>query len=167
MDGYFAEKTIRIESEGEDDPVTLVMRPLKVKEIPLLLRLEAVANRDVSDLSSFADFIDLVDGTVDGDITVLPREALDGIIKTFDELNFPERMKRKPATPAKEKFDEKEFARMVEYLVAQGHAFSEIEEYTLPRFRLFVELAIERLSGKPKKRVEPLEALRGLGIPVK
>ena len=167
MEDYFAETTIRIEPEDGGQPTTLIMRPLKVKEIPSLLRLEAVADRDAAggDLSSFADFIELVDGTVDGDVKALHRDALDGIIKTFDDLNFPEGVKRKPGDA--KKFEEKEFARMVEYLIAQGHAFSEIEEYTLPRFRLFVELAGERLSGKPRKKVDPLEALKGLGIPVR
>jgi len=166
MEHYFSETTIRIAPESGEE-ITLIMRPLKVKELPDLLRLEARAASGDGEatIAGFADFIDLVDGTVDGDIKALPTEALDGIIKAFDGLNFPAGAKKGKAS--KKPFDEKEFARSIEFLISQGHAFSEIEEYTLPRFRLFVDLAIERLTAKPKKKVDPMEALAGLGIPMR
>ena len=171
MGEYFAETVIRLEIAGrsKDEAVLVLrMRPLKVKEIPLLLRLAGASRATAGDLAGFVEFIDLLAGTVDGEIKGLHRDALDGLIGAFEKLNFPKGVE-KPSAPDKppKPFDEKEFARQIEFLIHQGHSFSEIEDYTLPRLRLFVELATERLTGKIKKKVNPLDALRGLGIPVR
>ena len=150
------------------------MRPLKVGELPAYLRLmrRFAGAAKVSDeeflkvkVESLEEYIGIIATTVDGDISGFPEEALPQLEAPFEELNFPKVKQGKGATP--EDIGDRELARTFEILISQGHAFSEIQGYTLPQFRMFCELAYERLSGKIKKKEDPLSVLKKFGIPVK
>lgn len=184
---FFAEKLLRVPSFKKRGPFgisvlgkrvdehTRVMRPLKVGELPEFFRLLRSYDRAaeegevpllIAEGESFSVFVDLIDRIVEGGIKDLPDGLLPGIIEAFNALNFPKgKIKKKGSTNPDP--DEKEFARMVDTFISQGHLFSEIKEYTLPQMSMFADVMAERLSGKKKIKVDPLTALTKLGIPLK
>lgn len=168
MDNFFAETYLTIEDESGES-FELRMRPLKVKELPQFMRISAQAGETDKELETLPGLIGLIKQTVDGDITGLPLDVLDGIIDAFMEINF----KNGATAPggAKKKSDKidiaSELAIAFDFLICQGHAFNEIMEYTLPQFRIFQQTACDRLTGKKKQEKNPIDVFRKMGIPIK
>ena len=187
MNTFFTERIIHIDLEGAER-VTLTMRPLKIRELPgylrCLKRLET--NNSHSRATSLValhgrcperiipELIDIIAVTVDKSLYNLPSVALSHIIDVFMDLNFPEsrdvpagRLYRQNQKSKIRNLEDGAFAMMLDFLISQGHRYADILEYTLPQFRQFIEASVERLTGIKKKKKEPLEALLGLGIPIR
>ena len=111
--------------------------------------------------------IDLVAQTIDREIESLPSDALNKIIDTFMELNFGKREQGAKKTKGTTD-DTDELAIAFDFLIIQGHSFSDILEYTLPQLRIFQKVACDRLLGKKDpKKMDPLDAFKKLGFPIK
>ncbi|MEE8574203.1 MAG: hypothetical protein V3T30_02220, partial [Thermodesulfobacteriota bacterium] len=170
MESFFAETLIHVELPGGDKQI-LIMRPLKIRELPALfcimrkhgraaeISVEALKAAEEDYLS---DLLAIMLGTIEGNMKKLPVEVLKPFFANFYDLNFPEVESKKAKVEDKKKrsFPEIWFARSLDFLINQGHVFSEIQEYTLPQFRVFIEVAIERITGKIKE--EPKDALEVL-----
>lgn len=172
MDTFFTEQIIHIDLEGADR-VTFTMRPLKIRELPGYLRcLKKTRNYpplEGDKGGGIPELIDIIAVTVDKSLYDLPAAALSHIIDVFLDLNFHEGKEEKIRDQKSEirNLEDGDFARMLDFLITRGHCYADILEYTLPQFRQFIEAAVERLTGVKKKKKEPLEALLGLGIPIR
>ena len=161
MEDFFCEgKIVRIETDyGET--VERYMRFLKVKEIPEFFRIDAIKDS----LIRTDAFINMLDQKVEGEIDSLPSDALRDV---FIDINFGK------AEPGKKKTNDiinitNNLVSSFDFLISQGHSFSAIMEYTLPRYRYLQEAACTRMFGKKEKPkvMDPLAAFRKLGIPIK
>lgn len=153
---FFPETIIRL-----NDNDVRIMRPLKIRDMPRILRIK-----------SQEDWIEIIQSSVDRGVRDLPFTVLPKLIDVFMKLNFPE-LSPCPCIRGTEKDGgsaaQRDFMRSLEFMIAQGHVYSEMLEYDLPQFRLFVEAAIERLTGEKTKtkKMDTREALKKLGIPIR
>lgn len=166
-DSFFNEQAVVIEIQNGEQ-LRFYMRPLKVREIGLTCRVAEMQQSGASEAEYLPYLIKLVEGTVDIDIDGFPLTILDKIIEVFLNFNFPED-KKPGATKTKKKGREvpapSKLAIAFDFLINQGHNFSDILEYTLPQVQLFQQVAVERLTGV--KRVDPVAALTGAGVVLK
>lgn len=167
MQEFFAEKQIEITGDS-GKAITFYMRPLIVDELPKLFRIkEMQAQRK----HAFGNVLDLVGSTIDIEIDDLPCEALEGLIDTFIKFNFgkPETGKTPPAgtKKARQEVTMSDCAMVMEAMINQGHALSEIKKYTLPQFMAIQDAIANRLSGNTKKsKPKSLQdAFADFGIP--
>lgn len=171
MEDFFSEKILSVEDE-DGEIVELKMRPLKVKEFPQIFRISAMQEKEGAagengEMKILPFLIDLVAQTIDKDIEKLPSDALNEIISEFIELNFGKEEQGKKEIKNTIN-DTDELAISFDFLIIQGHSFSDILNYTLPQLRIFQKVACDRLLGKKTpKKMDPLEAFRKLGIPIK
>ncbi|WKZ15431.1 MAG: hypothetical protein QY317_16165 [Candidatus Jettenia caeni] len=169
MDDFFQNCTICIDinygdaSQGHLHKLT--MRPLKVRELPLFLKY---LDKTKKGHDAVLDLIDIISLVVDKPLKDLPSLALSSIVTVFMELNFPEKDKQIGSRKNTDKvIEEGQFARMIDFLISQGHHYQDILDYTLPQFKQFTNTAIERLTGKRIEKKEPIDALTHLGIPIR
>ncbi len=158
-DEFFIEKTIVLELDG-GETLRLFMRPLKVKEIPLTCRVSKMQQERLSEAEQLPHLIQLVQETIDTNIEGLPFSVLDHLVGVLFDFNFSDESNKKPkkrSVPAPS-----ELAIAFDFLICQGHTFTDILEYTLPQVRLFQTVAAERIQGI--KRVDPETGLLGTGV---
>ncbi len=160
MEDLFSEgKVVRIETGGET--VERYMRFLKVKDLPEFFSIDEIDD----DVEKLAAFIELIERKTEGEIDSL---ASDAVFNAFINLNFGK------AEPGEKKISGEtdmtnNLASAFDFLISQGHSFSAITEYTVPRYRYLMEAACTRLFDKPEKpkKMDPLDAFRKLGFPIK
>ncbi len=159
MDNFFFKKKLSIEDEAGNS-IDLTIHPLKVKDLPEMIRIDEMDEEEWT-----AAIIDMIGKRSDREIESLPLDALKGIIDEFMELNFgkDEPTDKKKTDPKISFIDS--ITITFDFLIWQGHNFSEILEYELPLFFKLRDTAIERVFGKQK--MDPLEAFKKMGIPIK
>lgn len=164
-DEFFNEQSIIVEL---DDGQTLraFMRPLKVKEISLACRIAKLQEEQAEETEYLPHLISLVEGTININIDGLPMTVLNQLIEIFIDFNFgEEETKKEIANKSKAIPIPSRLAIAFDFLIHQGHIFSDILEYTLPQVRLFQQVAVDRLTGV--KRIDPVTALTGAGVKLK
>lgn len=166
MYDFFSEKCVKIHNrKGEE--IELCMRPLKIKELPLLIRINrhADSNSIASDIELTMELLELIGQTIDSEIQ--DDWIAEELIDVFFKYNFPDIEKRK-AEHGKGKEEDKDFGIVFDFLIWQGHNFSEILEYTLPQFLSFEKAALDRLLGyKKPKKMSPFDLASKIGIKLK
>ncbi len=160
-----------------DVEALLKMRPLKIRELKEVFRINVVAEtgsvqtglKPVS-TTTFEELVDLVALTVTAEPDNLLQTmfmfgeyvGLGRIIDEFIALNYSDTKKAGG--------DKCTLAAAIDSLINQGHSCEEIMEYTLPQFVAFQDAAIERLEAmtgkKKKKATDPLEFFTKMGIPI-
>jgi hypothetical protein len=158
MDDLFGEgKTIRIDTKY-GDTVERYIRFLKVKDLPKFFRIDALENK----AERTASLIDMIEERVVGETDSLPG---DDLRDAFMDMNFG-------SAPTSETVGAQgpvpllhNLVRAFDFLISQGHSFSAIMEYPLPRYRLLIDAACNRVFGK-KKKTDPFEFFSKMGIPV-
>lgn len=166
-DEFFSEQAIVLELES-GEALRAFMRPLKVKEIGLSCRITKLQEEHADEAEFMPHLIKLVEGTIDISIDALPMSTLKQIIDIFIDFNFGDGEKEtKVKTEAKKKIQTGQdvITRSFDFLIHQGHTFSDILEYTLPQVRMFQQAAIDRLTGV--KKVDPIAALTAAGVKLK
>jgi len=167
---FFEELPIPINIEGGKSFV-LFMRLLKVKEIVILNRIVYMQERDPNSEQAAVMLILLAGSTTNMPIDEIPVEASSGLVKHMISFNFPEKKKDPNDKPddksKKSKPDKKDgLLNCIDFLIANGHKYSDIMEYPVKIFDNFIITVAERLGMKPKT-TDPAEAFRKLGLPVK
>ncbi|GJQ59786.1 MAG: hypothetical protein SCALA701_25870 [Candidatus Scalindua sp.] len=166
-DQFFSEKFIVLELP-DGQVLRAFMRPLKVKEIGLACRVAKLQEGEAKEVEYLPHIIKLVENSIDIDIDELPIEVLNNLVEVFIELNFGDAEEQQIKAQKAKKRDvivASKLAIAFDFLIHQGHKFSDILEYTLPQVRLFQQTAVERLTGT--KRVDPVKALVGAGVKLK
>ncbi len=162
MEDLFGEgKIIRIEAMY-GDTVERYMRFLKVKELPEFYRINEIKDERERTLALIA----MIKEKVEGEIDSLPAND---IRDAFIDINFG-------SAPTSETVGAQgpvpllhNLVNAFDFLISQGHSFSAIMEYTLPRYRLLIDAACERVFGKKEKpkKMDPLEAFQKLGFRIR
>lgn len=150
-------KIVKIETEYGIG-VKLYMRYLKVKELPEFFRIAVIS--DVS--KRIAYYINMIESKVDEPIDYLSSDAL---FTVFENMNFSQPEDQGYGGEQGEIDNVKNFDITFDFLISQGHRFSDILEYTVPRYRYLLEAASNRVFGK-KKKPDPLAFFSKMGIPV-
>lgn len=166
MNEFFSTKKITVEIEGQS-PVTLIMYPLRMRQLPEFLDLLG-AGMEPAYTQEIINIIQDAVHMTDSEFESLPAAALETLVNIFIELSFPPegRVKLK-GRDAKSCISANEYPVMLDFLISQGHIYSEIMEYTVPQFRAFVDAAVERLTGTKTEKKDPIAVLTSLGIPIK
>ncbi len=170
MKTFFEEKKITIiNTEGEK--VTFFMRPIKIKELKVINRVSALAeNADAEEFTTPLMLSLMLDClSIDG--KNIPISTTEKMIDTFIDYNFPDikdekKFEESDRSTTKKKKEVEPLSFFIDFLVNQGHIVSDIMEMTMPQFNEFVVKAGERLNPK-LKIMDPLEAFRKMGIPIR
>ncbi|MCP4989389.1 MAG: hypothetical protein GY928_26020, partial [Colwellia sp.] len=99
----------------------------------------------------------------------IPAEAVDGLIETFIEYNFPkgsDKFEESDRSKTKEKKEERPLSFYMDFLVNQGHTLSDVMEMNMLQFNEMVLRAGERLNPE-KKVLDPMVAFKKMGLPIK
>ena len=167
---FFEELPIPINIEGGKSFV-LFMRLLKVKEIVILNRIVYMQERDPNSEQAAVMLILLAGSTTNMPIDEIPVEASSGLVKHMISFNFPEKEEGpddKPDDKLKKSKPNKKggLVNCIDFLIANGHTYSDIMEYPVRIFDSFIITVAERLGIK-QKTTDPADAFRKLGLPVK
>jgi hypothetical protein len=168
---FFEELPISINIEGEDKSFVVFMRLLKIKEIPILNRIVYMQERDPNSEQAAVMLVSLARSTLNVSSEEMPVETSSGLVKHMISFNFPEKEKTpddKPDDkPKKSKPKKKDgLVNCIDFLIANGHTYSDIMEYPVKIFDNFITTVAERLGMKPKV-TDPAAAFRKLGLPVR
>lgn len=156
MNQFFETKKIHVERNKEKK--TFTMRPLKIGELKLYFDLVEKSKTQI-----VPELILLVSGTITPSILDLEIETFTQIHEALIELSFPDLKKKRNDIG-----EDVTFSDMVDFLISQGHIYSQILEYTTLQFNQLIESAGNRLSGKKrKKKMNAMSALLKIGIPVR
>lgn len=163
MEDLFSEgKVVRIETDGENgEAAERYMRFLKVKDLPEFFSIDEIED----EVEKLAAFIRMIEQRTEGELDSLPSDT---VFDAFINLNFGKAEPGEKKTSAEINMVNN-FANAFDFLISQGHSFSAIMEYTIPRYRHLMEAACTRLFGKKEKpkKMDPLDAFRKLGIPIR
>ncbi len=165
MNSLISEKKIEIDC-GIKGRLEYTMRPLTVSEfIEYLIFARKYEEYPAEKYNEYLlNLISIVGKTLTPGIETVPEAALQGLITVFLEYNFPKDIRKKPDND--EDLEDYDLARAFDFLINQGHSENDIMAYPLPRFRLYIEVASDRLTGKTKKKEDPLAAFAKIGIPI-
>ncbi len=161
MEDLFGEgKVIRIETKY-GDTVERYIRFLKVKDLPEFFRIDAMEN----EVERMAALIAMIKQRVRGEIRSLPG---DDLRDAFMDMNFGS---APTSLIPKESVGGDTLHNLIssfDFLISQGHSFSAIMEYTVPRYRHLMEAACNRVFGKKEKpkKTDWLDTFTKMGIPV-
>lgn len=160
MENFYISKEIVIEIENPHSEIKLRMRPLKIHELPLYFSaIEESKKEGIIHLH----LIHLLKNAIDKNIDELPITILSDLLIELSNLSFS----RNERNEVVKEWDT-EFADMLDFLISQGHSYSDILEYTCPQFRRLLDAATNRILGKKKKKIKnPLKLLTSLGVPVR
>jgi hypothetical protein len=167
METFFEEKQITLTTKSGVS-LEIFMRPIKMKELQVVNRVTALARNDDEEFLT-PMLLSLMIGTLSVDSEKIPSSATEGLMKTFVDFNFPDL--EDPDDPNASKDDEKKEIKplsfYIDFLVNQGHTFSDIMEMTMIQFNELVQAAADRLTPEDKKVLNPAEAFRRMGIPIR
>ncbi len=168
MDKFFEEKEILV--KYKDNASLLNMRPLKVRELKEVFRINALPKEEDD---TFRELIGLIAPTITvklGPANLLQTMLMFGeyvelgkILDMFIDLNY---------SAAKETGSDKCcLAEAIDSLINQGHNSDAILDYTLPQFVAYQKAAckrMENLSGKKKKTpTTPFDFFKGMKVPIR
>jgi len=146
------------------------MRLLKVKEINILNRIVYMQEQDPNSEQAAVMLISLAAGTLNVSSDEIPVEASSGLVKYMIEFNFPEKDstldKKKNDIPGTKLKEKDGLINCIDFLIANGHSYSDIINYPVKVFDSFIITIAERLGIK-QKPTDPAAAFRKLGLPVK
>lgn len=167
---FFEELPIPINIEGEGKSFVVFMRLLKVKEIPILNRIVYMQERDPNSEQAAVMLISLAASTLNVPSDEIPVEASSGLVKNMISFNFPKKEEalndKSEEKPTKKPRKKDGLVNCIDFLIANGHTYSDIMEYPVKIFDTFIMTVADRLRIKPKT-TDPAEAFRKLGLPVK
>lgn len=164
MNSLISEKEIEIDC-GAKGRLAYSMRPLTVSEFIGYAKFVRKHKEYPTEKYNeyLLELIAIIGKTITPDIGTIPEAALQGLIEVFIEYNFPKDGRKKPDNKDMEDYD---LARAFDFLIERGHREKDIMGYPLPRFRLYIEVASDRLNGKTKTKEDPLSAFAKIGIPI-
>ncbi|MCK5128154.1 MAG: hypothetical protein KAR42_18000 [candidate division Zixibacteria bacterium] len=167
---FFEELPIPINIEGGKN-FMVFMRLLKVKEIPILNRIVYMQERDPNSEQAAIMLISLAASTLNVSSDEVPVEASSGLVKNMISFNFPKKDEppddKPDDKPKKDKQKNKNgLVNCIDFLIANGHKYGDIMEYTVKVFDNFIVTIADRLGDK-QKPTDPAEAFRKLGLKVK
>ncbi len=167
MQKFFQEKHIII-TDSDGEKLEFFMRPIKVKELQIINRISIMA-KSGSDEFTTPIMLKLVIDSLSISGENIPMSASDKLIETYISYNFPElkEMENKEAVKSVSKKKElQSLSFYIDFLVHQGHTVSDVLEMTLFQFNELIEAAANRINP-PKKVMDPLQAFRKMGIPIR
>ncbi|MCP4254124.1 MAG: hypothetical protein GY775_12085 [Candidatus Scalindua sp.] len=170
MNTYFAEKQIIIKNKiGEE--VKFFMRPIKVKELKIINRVNALAENADAEEFTTPLLLSLMLDCLSIEGSNIPVSATKELIDTFIGYNFPEikeekKFEESDRSKTKKKKKVEPLSFFIDFLVNQGHTVAGIMEMTLPQFNELCEKAGERLHPEAKV-MDPLEAFKKMGLPIR
>ncbi len=160
-DPFFQETLIRVDVPN-GEVLKFYMRPLKVKEISLAMRVSNLKNSEEMKDSYLPELTKLVAGTVDKEIDSLPLEYLDPIIKAFYDLNYPDHDKEDKEKNSAADLLPSVCASVFDSLIYQGHSMIDIMEYTIPQVSHFQTAASDRIKGVKRGDAEKILSAAGV-----
>lgn len=165
MNSLFSEKEIEINC-GDKGRLGYTMRPLTVSEFIRYVNFVRKHREYPTEKYNeyLLELIAIIGKTLTPDIGTIPEAALQGLIEIFIEYNFPKDVRRKSDNAGD--LEDYDMARAVDFLINQGHLENGIMEYPLPRFRVYIEAASDRLTGKTKKKEDILSVFVKMGVPI-
>ena len=166
MNKFFEEKRISIEN-GDGDVLEFFMRPIKIKELPIINRVSKLAEESDAEEFTTPLLLSLMIDCLSIEGEQVPAEATQGLMTTFIEYNFPtpdEAEEKAKAHKKKEKSEPLSF--YIDFLVSIGYSLFDILEMTMGQFNELILKAGERLNPK-SKIMDPMEAFQKMGIPIR
>lgn len=165
MNSLFSEKEIEIDC-GDKGRLVYAMRPLTVFEfIGYANFVRKYSEYPTEKYNEYLlELIAIIGKTLTPDIGTIPEAALQGLIGVFIDYNFPKDGRKKPDNNTD--MEDYDLASAFDFLIDRGHREKDIMGYPLPRFRLYIEVASDRLTGKTKTKEDPLSAFAKIGIPI-
>lgn len=164
MKTFFEEKQISVKN-ADGEVVEFFMRPIKIKELPVIYRVSALAEQDDSEEFTTPLLLSLMLDCLSIDGSNIPAETAQELINTFIEYNFPkDEMRESDRSATKKKPEPLSF--YLDFLVHQGHTLSDVMEMNLLQFNELIKRAGERLNPSSKIQ-DPLDVFRQLKIPIR
>jgi hypothetical protein len=159
MEYFFNEgKTVTIETE-DGTAVELYMRFLKVKELPEYFQISEIED----EANMLARYFVLIQSKVEDEID--DNFSVHAVFNAFEKLNFSVPEDQAVSGGKVDINEARNFDIGFDFLISQGHSFSAIMEYTVPRYQYFIQAASNRMFGKPKKP-DQMAFFSSMGIPV-
>lgn len=158
MDRFFEEKEIEIEVEG-GGKLTLFMRPLKIREIPLAMRVSELRESGTEENEYLPYLIELLENSISKEIRKFPSSTLNELIEIYIDFNFA---KLESVKKNRKSVYESDLAVMFDFLIQSGHSFGDIQEYTITQFKLFFDVAYHRVMKIQKGN--PKDILKKMGV---
>jgi hypothetical protein len=162
MKTFFDEKQISMKNR-EGQVVEFFMRPIKIKELPIINRISELAEESGAEEFTTPLLLSLMLDCLSIDGSNIPASTAQDLVNTFIEYNFPDPEK----ADKKEKSDKTEpLSFYIDFLVSIGYSLCDVMEMTMLQFNELIIKAGERLNPKSKV-MDPLEAFRKMGIPIR
>lgn len=177
---FFKETLLSLNITDDDGNVvekkSIVMRPLKIKELPDLWRLLDIQEeiREAKEKNNdqehnclqiyyVNELLKTMQKTIDFDVNQIPQDAFKHFAEEFYDLNLNSNNKspRKPkedfyGKPIQEEANwlkhEDILVRHIDFLISEGHTWCDIQEYTLSQFSMLLDKAIDRRNGYKKAK---------------
>jgi hypothetical protein len=166
MKTFFEEKRISI-MNGDGDVLEFFMRPIKIKELPVINRVSLLAEESDAEEFTTPLLLSLMINCLSIDGEKVPASATQDLMQTFIEYNFPIPDEEEEKAKAHKKKKESEpLSFYIDFLVSIGYSLADIMEMTMMQFNELIIKAGERLNPKSKV-MDPLEAFRKMGIPIR
>jgi len=166
---FFEELPIPI-SLPDNTKFTVFMRLLKIKDINILNRIVYMQERDPNSEQAAVMLISLAASTLNVPSDEIPIEASSGLVQHMISFNFPDKNDtpdtKKNDTPNTKVKKKDGLINCIDFLIANGHSYSDIMEYPVKVFDAFIITVAERLGFK-QKPIDPAKAFGQLGLPVK
>jgi hypothetical protein len=156
------------ESRPEADQIesyTIFMRPLIVEELQILNRVTHLQEKNQESEQAALMLVSLMVDTLDVTAEEVPVEATSGLVAKMIEYNFPPDMTGPDKEVKKKSTGKDGLIDCFDFLIANGHSYSEILGYPVPVFNNFIVVIAERLGIK-KKPEDAAAAFRKLGLPI-
>jgi len=165
----FEELPIHIKVKGGTGFIAF-MRLLTIKDINILNRIIYMQERDPNSEQAAVMLISLAASTLDIPSNEIPVEASSGLVQHMIKFNFPNKGDKskdgKGKPPEKSASKKDGLIQCIDFLIANGHAYSDIMNYPVKVFDSFIVITAERLGIK-QKPTDPAAAFRQLGLNVK
>jgi len=162
---FFEELPIPISTE-DGESIIVFMRPLKVKEIPILNRIIYLQERDTNSEQAIKMLVLLAANTLSVSNNEIPTEIHNELVQHMIEFNFPKKDDNPEKKPNNKQEEKDGLINCFDFLIANGHSYSDIMNYPVKIFNNFIIVTMERLGIK-QKPIDPATAFRKLGLPVK
>lgn len=149
----------------KDKATYITMLPIKIKHLDLVNMLSQLDEDDVEDNEEILQIcLKLIEETTDADLSKIPQTALNEFMQIFIDFNFqPNKFKKHKNN----KNDQNEkILQCIDFLISEGHCYSDILDYSIFEFSKFVDLAVDRKGGYKKKDINPMKMLTDIGVKV-
>lgn len=151
--------------DSKNNEVKFYMRPLKVKELGDINRIIELQEQE-----QWADVLPIIMQLISEaiiDVEIEDDWIVEELIEAFMRLNFEDNLPDIKKKHIDKTDNREELAKAIDFLLSQGHLYSDILEYTIPQLILFQNTAINRLFGKTKGKLKnPIDVLSKIGIPI-